>query len=495
MKCPKCSAENGEGDKFCVECGAQLVEPVKEERDAPSADKPKEAKAADSAPAADQTPAAEQVSAAAKATAEKAGALADRFKSLPKQKQMIFGGGFAAVVVVIVALVAVMNGGPSNSVVENYLRSQTYSLPQSSATTLTVDSVSVTGKTKMEGPKDLMAFFGASGTTYYSFEAQVKASGNGVEMTATYDSIDVAKAQKTGEWTVYSGSSSSKTYTATAGMDRKAVDDDLAKFNEGTSSTSDIIKKALSWTTEETNGVYPIHLETIYAGGKAEVVDEKFDQSAQTDTFTISLTKDCAFYSASGTITAVYKFNGDGTTGGTWALSSAERDEKTSEVNYDNLIGTWTGSFNDFQFSTFGKCSGASAQPLKVVIESVDNKTLEVKGKFTGLRHQHGKTAEFKQDSTDGDQVLVDQPFTMSFSSDNVLANMTVSYSGYWLSGEKAAEYQSEETSEGQMRLWLAFDSTESGEEDKLQAALITVVNGDKLDYHWGDRYDLSKVG
>lgn len=505
MKCPKCNAQNAENDKFCAECGAQLVEPKKEECEepptdkAPSADKnasapnppttsdgasaPKPPASSDGASAPKPPSASDGASAAKAAAEEKVNALIERFKSLSQRQKMYVGGGFAAVVVVIVALVMVVGAGPSDSVVENYLRSQTYSLPQSSSTTLTVESVKITGKSKMEGGKELMSFFGLAGTTYYEYSVEVKAAGNGVEMDATYDSVDVGKSQKTNEWKVIGGASSwsgKKTYRAIAGMDSKKVDDAIAAFNNG-NMTSNLISNALSTATVKNPTNYS--LGSVYCrGAKAEIANEVFDEAAQTDTFSIGVSVDNAFYSASGTVTLVYQFSD-----GSWGLKTSECDEKAGDVSFDNLVGTWTGSFNKQKIYPVGKCNGATGQPFKIVIDSVDSSTLEIKGTVAGLLHSH-KDFSGIQASTDGDHLVSDQPFTMTCTE------RSVHTSGSFWQGQYVGEYKSDATDDGQMKLWLEFSPDDSDDGDKLNAVLITTVKGNYFDPEWGDSYTLTKA-
>lgn len=103
MKCPKCNAQNAENDKFCAECGAQLVEPKKEECEEPPTDKTPSADKNASAPkppttsdgaSAPKPPSASDGASAAKAAAEeKVNALVERFKSLSQRQKMYVGGG------------------------------------------------------------------------------------------------------------------------------------------------------------------------------------------------------------------------------------------------------------------------------------------------------------------------------------------------------------------------------------------------------------------
>lgn len=380
----------------------------------------------------------------------------------------------------------VIGAGPSDSVVENYFRSQTYSLPQSSSTALPVESVKITGKWKMEGGKEMMSSNGLVGTTYYEYSVEVKAVGNGAEMYTTYDSVDVAKSQKTNEWEVVGGTSSwsgKKTYHAIAGMDRKNVDSAIATFNSD-NLRSDLISSALDTATAKNPTNYNLRYNVYCRDAKAELADEQFDEAAQTDTFMINVSVDNAFYSASGTVTLVYQFSD-----GSWELKTSECDEKAGDVNFDNLVGTWTGTYDKQLIRNLGKCEGASGQPFKVVITSVDSATLEVKGTFTGLQHYHNYLGS-TQSSTEGDRLLVDQPFSMTLGKDSA--------SGYgsYIYGQYVGDYQSAVTSEGSMRLWLEFSPKDTDDGDKINAVLITIPDGFSglVEPRWGDSYTLTKA-
>ncbi len=86
---------------------------------------------------------------------------------------------------------------------------------------------------------------------------------------------------------------------------------------------------------------------------------------------------------------------------------------------------------------------------------------------MSGLAHYHGKESETVT-STDGDQYLEAQPFTMVLSDD----------AGWWYyspDGTYEGRYQFPETAEGKLFLYLAFGSY--SDPASAQASFVTQAN------------------
>lgn len=497
--CPKCGAQNDETSKFCFECGTPLdastpeepkdetpeaevktenvapetgAQPAPEANSQPTQDEPESSSVNDKAsePESEPSPASEQLSdvaaevktdttealagaeAAAKETAEKAGKAASeaagaakekaaaakgKFDALPSKTKGIIGGAAVAVVALIITAVMLLNGGPSDGDIENMVRNQltpgAFSGTYVNETPYEVSAVKILSKEKgslTAEEKQALGYFGISldSNDYYECQIEVDLTNDLAETVKTGE-VSVVKYQ--GEWGLSTNPSfSNSSTTAKAGVDSGKVIENI----------DTILYQASSGMSDS--------LSYLYKDGTFEVASENFDESAQTDTLEITCKKETDYSELTGTITAVFTLQD-----GSWKLTSAQGSDGIDKASYQKLVGTWTGKFFETRYAFGGKCYGAESKEAKVVINSVDDNSLKVEGTFTVLAHYHDKSSS-DANSTDGDTVLSEEPFTM-----------TLEY-GHWDSGTGGSEYgglySRAQDSNGSVSVNLAFGTYSS---------------------------------
>lgn len=485
MYCPLCGTENTSEAKFCRSCGAPLTAATARESAVPAADDaaqapgasmpqevPATSASAKSAPAdepagADTGSATQQqdqdysysavygaaAPAGAQSTAQTQG-IGSKLAAMPAKRKAIIGGVAAVVIIAIIAVVMVMNGGPSDSAIEGFVRqadvasSMSESDAWSDAGKYELKSVKVLSKTKDSSGTQSLTVFGNQLTEPYNAEVEVVLANGDTEVTKQ-GNMSLAKVN--GQWDCLSFSSSNLSTTdvkLTKGVSEKKVMKNIDQILSTAGSSSNKVS----------------YLSSTYAGGKCKVKSEKLDADKRTDTLTISLKKETEFSESKGTVKAVFSYGDNG-----WELEKATPSKDAENVSYQKLVGTWKGEFKK-QSQISGSCFGAKTNPVTVTITNFDDKTGKVDGTFTALAHYH-KQADNTEDSDAGDTVLTDQPFSMTFSIDDGWKYLSDSY-------------ETAQDSNGQVTLKLDFD-----ESDGPTATVTTSYQPNSI-WDWNTAYD-----
>ena len=432
-KCPNCSFENSDDAKFCIQCGASLEqqEGVSENKESLDQDQESSAEQASSEDEAVPEHVAEPVAGAdngeeqnpepaleVKDEAEPkdesdSNAVADDANSpaaesepagdtAPKgfvnnlvnkygTKKLGIAGGVVAVLLVAIAVVAMMGGAPSTSQIKQDIEKENLSWVSDntygSDEGFKIKSIEAVDKAKKPMPEGLDSLFGVKvGNTYYEVTAKVKASNGAVDCENVV-SGDYYKVE--GKWHCLGMSTDSSNARATQGVSKDKV----------SQHAKDLLAKV--------DGSSYGELSDLYGDAKVKVSKVDFDEKGQTSKATVEFTSDTPFSSAKATITANFAFGKSG-----WQLQSALADDNATKVSYEKLVGTWVGTFDETEQGHMGThyCYGAKQAKPQLVIESVDSDTLQVKGTFSGLLHDHG-SLDNDSDSTAGDRTLEATPF------------------------------------------------------------------------------------
>ena len=411
MLCPKCGTENGVGAKFCKGCGTALAQSdVVQPQGTPESEqakgetpKPEDAKVKDAGgvevKSTEVKPAEVKTVEVATDGAAKGADVKAKLASMPKKTKLIIGGFAAVAVIAIVAAVLLMNNGPSDSTIEEFVRQS--GVEQSIGTSdtwadkssYTIQSVKVLEKTKNNGGTQSAIVMGVQMSDPYTAKVEAVLSNGSTEVT---EQATMYLAKVNGEWDPLFFSKSSFSVAS-------------VKLTKGVSHKK-VTKNMGSILSEAYKSGKP-SLSTVYQNGTFKVVDEKLDSDAKTDKLTIECVAETDYSEAKGKIVATFAFGDSG-----WSLKSAKGDDDLYKVSFQKLVGSWKGSLDD-QSSSSKKCFGGKATPAKLTITSVDEKSGKVEGTLTSLMHFH-QTIKADEDSDAGDAVISDIPFSIDLDLD-----------------------------------------------------------------------------
>lgn len=376
-----------------------------------------------------------------------------KIAAMPVKQKAIIGGVAAVVVIAIIAVVMVMNGGPSDSAIEGFVRQANVASSMSEGDNWSdggkyeLKSVKVLSKTKDTSGTQSLTVFGNQLSEPYDARVEVVLANGDTEVTKQ-GNMSLAKVN--GQWDCLSFSPSNLSTTdikLTKGVSKKKVIKNI---------------DSILTTAGAKNGVS--YLSSKYSGGTFKIKSEKLDSDKRTDTVTISLKKETEFSESKGTVKAVFSYGDQG-----WELEKATASKDAENVSYQKLVGTWKGEFKK-QNQISGSCFGGKTSPVTVTISSFDDKTGKVDGTFTGLAHYH-KQADNTEDSDAGDTVITDQPFSMTFTIDDGWKYLSDSY-------------ETAQDSNGQVTRKLDFD-----EDDGPTATLTTSYQPESI-FSWNTTYD-----
>ena len=376
-----------------------------------------------------------------------------KIAAMPVKQKAIIGGVAAVVLIAIIAVVMVMNGGPSDSAIEGFVRQANVASSMSEGDNWSdggeyeLKSVKVLSKTKDTSGTQSLTVFGNQLSEPYDARVEVVLANGDTEVTKQ-GNMSLAKVN--GQWDCLSFSSSNLSTTdikLTKGVSKKKVIKNI---------------DTILTTAGAKNGVS--YLSSKYSGGTFKIKNEKLDSDKRTDTVTISLKKETEFSESKGTVKAVFAYGDQG-----WELEKATASKDAEDVSYQKLVGTWKGEFKK-QSQISGSCFGGKANPVTVTITSFDDKTGKVDGTFTGLAHYH-KQADNTEDSDAGDTMITDQSFSMTFKIDDGWKSLSDSY-------------ETAQDSNGQVTLKLDFD-----EDDGPTATLTTSYQPESI-LNWNTTYD-----
>lgn len=305
--------------------------------------------------------------------------------------------------------------------------------------------------------KQLLAAFGADLDTNSYYECQFEADLS-CEIADNVKTGSLAVIKYQGSWELIGSLSiDSSTVTAKAGVDADKVIEGMQSilYAVGSQDGNDYM--------------------SLYQNGSFEVTDENFDADAQTDTLTVSCTKQGGYSNTEGTMTLVFAFKD-----GSWSLSSATASEDAAKTSYQTLVGTWTGAFYRQSSPSSGKCYGAEDADVKVEITSVDDDSLKVEGKYTVIAHNHDN-ASSDEDSNAGDTVLAEEEFTLTLEQDTYITNFG--------SFEYGGTYTRPEDANGQVRLYLGFGPYQG--DTGTSAVLMVETQYSGIMYSWNYYKDI----
>lgn len=392
MKCSKCGTENASGARFCASCGNPLGAAEGEDKQSPVAGGDKKA-----SHAADDLAGA--ASAVVKTGSQIAGNLPNMVKNLGPKKLGIIGGAATALVLVIVVAVMLLNGGPGDQRFKDDVTAAKISWvtligggpKYGEDKNYTIKSVENIQSKKSDVPEFMKQFVGSD---VYEYQATVKASNGSIEAQAK---VEGSYYKNGGDWLPISSphATGDISYKAVKPVDEKKVAED-----------GDNILASVSG--------YGSNITSIYKDVTPKVSDVKLSEDGKTCTATLTYEKSAIYYDAKATVKAT--FNADH---GIWNLTDADADENADKLSYDKLIGTWKGTFKKTSHGAFngnkGLCYGAKDKEFTLKINSIDPDSLKVEGTYSGLVHYHDPS-ESDVNSSDGDTMVTDQPFTATLS-------------------------------------------------------------------------------
>lgn len=240
---------------------------------------------------------------------------------------------------------------------------------------------------------DLDQTFGA--TSYATADVMVSYQNEGVLATKT---ATLGYAKQNEEW-IDAGEVANEqvSFLATAGVNQRK-----ALVNIG-----QLLERATSGRTLEAGQP---SLATLYDGATYEVTSSTFDEAAQTDTLTISMSKGGRFSSYECAVVANFSFT---PATGMWELASATVTDDAWMRRFDPLVGTWSGTFKSQTVNTGAKCLAGGDEPFSVTISSWESTATgaRITGTLTAVAHFH-QSPEKDQAKTEGDKVLENVPFT-----------------------------------------------------------------------------------
>ena len=168
------------------------------------------------------------------------------------------------------------------------------------------------------------------------------------------------------------------------------------------SSMSGILQRAETSFSEEQNGTA---LPSLYADAQATITSDSFDAETQTEVMSLHLARSATFTAYECDVQATFAFR---PSNGLWELTAATASDNAKDITLSPLMGTWTGTFRE-QTSSKGKCFGAKASDLRIVVTSVSND--KITGTLSGIVHYHGEVPE-DTDASEGDTELSGVPFS-----------------------------------------------------------------------------------
>jgi hypothetical protein len=168
------------------------------------------------------------------------------------------------------------------------------------------------------------------------------------------------------------------------------------------SSMSGILQRAETSFSEEQNGTA---LPSLYADAQATITSDSFDAETQTEVMSLHLARSATFTAYECDVQATFAFR---PSNGLWELTAATASDNAKDITLSPLMGTWTGTFRE-QTSSKGKCFGAKASDLRIVVTSVSND--KITGTVSGIVHYHGEVPE-DTDASEGDTELSGVPFS-----------------------------------------------------------------------------------
>ena len=172
------------------------------------------------------------------------------------------------------------------------------------------------------------------------------------------------------------------------------------------SSMSGILQRAETSFSEEQNGTA---LPSLYADAQATITSDSFDAETQTEVMSLHLARSATFTAYECDVQATFAFR---PSNGLWELTAATASDNAKDITLSPLMGTWTGTFRE-QTSSKGKCFGAKASDLRIVVTSVSND--KITGTLSGIVHYHGEVPE-DTDASEGDTELSGVPFSGTMS-------------------------------------------------------------------------------
>lgn len=397
MICPNCGQENSDKATRCSACGFAL-EPTEPRDPTPDLDATRpvvpgtQPLPADRQP--EEAPRPDDVSFRTffRLKARKAEAFLQAHRRLVALVAVLALAGILAVVTGLHALGSV----PSNEELEADISQRVGPVTYAAGAYGTDEEIGsyhvvITKKEPAQTPQGRSATLGASA---YDVDAEIHYVGNAVEIVRD---VGGTYAREDGTWTLQGALADYGTsYSARAGVDQDKV---LAN------ASAIMAEAAKGWTGDGS-------LADAYQKADFTVVANEFDASPEDDTSTDDVTLHAVrtgeFSSMKTDVVAHFAF-----LDGTWQLRSADAPDDALTPRYDQLCGTWVGTFVTTS-STKGTCYGASATPLSVTIQSVGDSSgarSQVTGTVTGLAHFH-EPPEQTEDSDAGDQALDQVAFT-----------------------------------------------------------------------------------
>lgn len=108
-------------------------------------------------------------------------------------------------------------------------------------------------------------------------------------------------------------------------------------------------------------------------------------------------------FSYAGTLTATFVWDRSD-----WAVTSCVADDAAYEMSLDGFIGTWQGEFESTEHNSVmdaGACYGGRANPVRMVVKSVDSNALTATVDLSFLFHDHYSLAN-DAETSEGDTVI-----------------------------------------------------------------------------------------
>ncbi len=295
----------------------------------------------------------------------------------------------------------------------------------------------------------------ASGTRGDGCEVDVVAYFSNAGMETRADGR-LSYVRNDGEWACTAATVGNASHRATAGVSQERVVEHL---------------EALLQEADEDDGRSP--LPSIYRDATVEVLDETFDEGAQTDEVTLHCSTGGAFVSYECDLVARFRF---APASGAWELAEASASDGAKDVGLSPLVGTWRGTFAS-QDADAGKCLAARDAGLQV---SVTRATLDggdgaaIEGTISGIAHLHPEPGD-DVDASDGDQMLQEVPFAGTLASGDVEMDVISLLAGNRPKKDYAGivfECATQDLAGGTVTLTLAFGSAMAP--DKATATLAS---------------------
>lgn len=244
------------------------------------------------------------------------------------------------------------------------------------------------------------------------------------------------------EWTCTAATVSQGAHHATAGVSQQKT----------LEHTDELLAAADSSLTDGGES-----LVNLYRDATVTVVDDVFDEEAQTDTLTLHLSKAAAFVSYECNVEASFRF---APASGSWELAGAKASDTARDLGFQPLMGTWRGTFQS-QTSRTGKCLSARDVGLTVEVRratmTAEGATIE--GAVSGIAHLHPDSDDDVA-ATDGDVLLDKVPFTGATptASDDELLSLLAGTSKS--DGGIVFECATQDNPDGNVSLTLQFGSS-----------------------------------